>query len=113
MAGPISSASLSALAASLSAEGGEAWVERGGIRPEWMKSGTSGGSRDGCSSVAMAAGTQVPSGAPPSEKGKVRRRKHLGGFGDAGSVVGNYRSGSRQMGIISVGVGVFTQKPSL
>lgn len=35
----------------------------------------------------MAADTQVPLEVPPSEKWKVGRRKHLGGFGDAGIIV--------------------------
>lgn len=64
------------------------WGDFARLHAEWTKSGTStGGSHDGCSRAAMAAGTQVPSGAPPSEKWKVRRHKHMGGFGDAGIIV--------------------------
>lgn len=63
------------------------WGDSARLHAEWTKSGTSGGSHDGCSRAAMAAGTQVPLGALPSEKWKVRRRKHMGGIGDAGIIV--------------------------
>lgn len=52
-----------------------------------MKSLFSGGSHDECSKEATAADTQVPSEVPSSEKQKVRKCKHLGGFGDVAIIV--------------------------